>query len=91
MLQQPQPDDYVVATGVNTSVREMCRLAFERVGLDYRDYVKTDPRYLRPAEVDVLLGNPNKARTVLGWQPRTPLPELIGLMVEADLRRLRTD
>lgn len=88
MLQQPEPDDYVVATGVTTSVRDMCRLAFEHVGLDYRDYVKTDPRFLRPAEVDVLLGNAAKAERKLGWRPRTPLPELIGMMVEADLRRL---
>jgi GDPmannose 4,6-dehydratase len=91
MLQQPEPGDYVVATGVNTTVREMCRLAFEHVDLDYRDYVKTDPRYLRPAEVDVLLGNPAKARAVLGWRPRTALRDLIEMMVEADLRRLRGD
>ncbi len=88
MLQQPEPDDYVVATGVNTSVREMCRIAFEHVGLGYQDYVKADPRFLRPAEVDVLLGNPAKAERKLGWRPKTPLKELIGMMVEADLHRL---
>jgi len=88
MLQQPAPDDYVVATGVTTSVRDMCRLAFEHVGLDYHEYVKMDERFLRPAEVDVLLGNPAKAHAKLGWRAATPLPELIGMMVEADLRRL---
>ena len=88
MLQQPEPDDYVVATGVTTSVRDMCRIAFEHVGLDYRDYVKTDERFLRPAEVDVLLGNAAKAHRKLGWQARTSLPDVIAMMVEADLRRL---
>jgi GDPmannose 4,6-dehydratase len=87
MLQQPEPDDYVVATGVNHSVRDMCRIAFEHVGLDYREYVRTDDRFLRPAEVDVLLGNPAKAQRKLGWKPKTTLNELIGMMVEADLRR----
>ena len=88
MLQQPEPDDYVVATGVTTSVRDMCRIAFEHVALDYRDYVKTDERFLRPAEVDVLLGNAAKAHRKLGWQARTSLPDVIAMMVEADLRRL---
>jgi GDPmannose 4,6-dehydratase len=88
MLQQPEADDYVVATGVTTSVRDMCRMAFEHAGLDYREYVKTDERFLRPAEVDTLLGNAEKARRKLGWQARTSLPEVIGMMVEADLHRL---
>ena len=88
MLQQPEPDDYVVATGVTTSVRDMCRLAFEHVGLDYQRYVRTDERFRRPAEVDVLLGNAAKARTRLGWQPRTSLGQLIATMVDADMRRL---
>jgi GDPmannose 4,6-dehydratase len=90
MLQQDTPDDYVVATGVTTSVREMCALAFRHVGLAYEDYVSVDPRFLRPAEVDVLLGNPAKAERNLGWRPRTSLDALIGMMVEADLRRLST-
>jgi GDPmannose 4,6-dehydratase len=89
MLQQPEPDDFVVATGVTTTVRDMCRIAFAHVGLDYEQYVKADPKFLRPAEVDVLLGNPAKAERKLGWRPKTPLPDLIAMMVEADLRRLR--
>ena len=88
MLQQAQPDDYVIATGTNSSVRDMCQIAFEHVGLDYQDFVKTDPRFLRPAEVDVLLGGSGKARSKLGWRPKTPLRDLIGMMVDADLRRL---
>ena len=88
MLQQPQPDDYVVATGVTTSVRDMCRIAFQHLGLDYQRYVRTDERFRRPAEVDVLLGNSAKARARLGWQPKTSLEELIAMMVDADMRRL---
>jgi GDPmannose 4,6-dehydratase len=88
MLQQPEADDYVVATGTTTSVREMCRIAFECVGLDYREHVVVDPALFRPAEVDVLLGNPAKAMRVLDWKPVTPLATLIPLMVDADLRRV---
>ncbi|SDK92187.1 GDP-mannose 4,6-dehydratase [Pseudomonas indica] len=88
MLQQDKADDYVVATGVTTTVRDMCRIAFECLELDYRDYVVIDPAYFRPAEVDVLLGNPAKAERVLGWQPKTSLENLIRMMVEADLRRV---
>jgi GDPmannose 4,6-dehydratase len=88
MLQQEQPDDYVVATGVTTTVREMCRIAFEHVGLDYQAHVVIDPSYFRPAEVDILLGNPAKANRILGWRATTSLDELIAMMVEADLRRL---
>jgi len=88
MLQQDKPDDYVVATGRTTSVREMCRVAFDHVGLRYEDHVQVDPALFRPAEVDVLLGNPAKAREVLGWQARTTLEQLIVMMVEADLRRV---
>ncbi|MBG6824105.1 GDP-mannose 4,6-dehydratase [Pseudomonas aeruginosa] len=88
MLQQDKADDYVVATGVTTTVRDMCQIAFEHVGLDYRDFLKIDPAFFRPAEVDVLLGNPAKAQRVLGWKPRTSLDELIRMMVEADLRRV---
>ncbi|EMN0493680.1 TPA: GDP-mannose 4,6-dehydratase [Pseudomonas aeruginosa] len=88
MLQQDKADDYVVVTGVTTTVRDMCQIAFEHVGLDYRDFLKIDPAFFRPAEVDVLLGNPAKAQRVLGWKPRTSLDELIRMMVEADLRRV---
>ena len=89
MLQQDVPDDYVVATGRTTTVRDMCRLAFAHVGLNYQDYVKVDPAFLRPAEVDVLLGNPGKAKAKLGWQATTSLEEMISEMVEADLVRHR--
>jgi GDPmannose 4,6-dehydratase len=88
MLQQPQPDDYVVATGVTTSVREMCRIAFAHVNLAYDRYVVVDPQFFRPAEVDVLRGNPAKARARLGWSARTSLETLIADMVDADLRRV---
>jgi GDPmannose 4,6-dehydratase len=88
MLQQDQPDDYVIATGVTTTVRDMCRIAFEHVGLDYERHVVIDRELLRPAEVEVLLGNPAKAKSRLGWTARTSLDELIAMMVEADLRRV---
>jgi len=88
MMQQTQPDDYVVATGRTTTVRDMCEIAFRHVDLNYRDYVVIDPAYFRPAEVDVLLGNPGKAKQGLGWAPKTSLEALIVMMVEADLRRL---
>ena len=88
MLQQEQADDYVVATGVTTTVRDMCKLAFEHVGLNYEDYVVIDPQFFRPAEVEVLLGNPGKAERKLGWTPKTSLSTLIEMMVEADLRRV---
>jgi len=89
MLQQDVPDDYVVATGRTTTVRDMCHLAFAHVGLNYQDYVKVDPAFLRPAEVDVLVGNPAKAKAKLGWQATTSLEEMIAEMVEADLIRHR--
>ena len=88
MLQQPQADDYVVATGTTTTVREMCRLAFAHVGLNYEDYVVVDPAFFRPAEVDVLLGDPSKAAARLGWTPETSLDQLMAMMVDADMRRL---
>jgi GDPmannose 4,6-dehydratase len=88
MLQQDEPDTYVVATGRSTSVRDMCRIAFAHVGLNYEDYVVIDPRFFRPAEVDVLLGNPTKAEAKLGWKAKTSLEELITLMVDADMRRV---
>ncbi|MGH8083055.1 MAG: GDP-mannose 4,6-dehydratase [Lysobacter sp.] len=89
MLQQEVADDYVIATGVTTTVRDMCEIAFSHVGLNYQDYVVIDEKFMRPAEVDVLLGNPAKAERALGWKPKTSLSELITMMVEADLRRLR--
>ncbi|MBM7866601.1 GDP-mannose 4,6-dehydratase [Heliobacterium gestii] len=91
MLQQDMPDDYVVATGKTTSVREMCRIAFAHVGLNYEDYVIIDPAFYRPAEVEVLLGNPQKAKDALNWEPKTSLEELIQMMVDADLRRVRLE
>ena len=88
MQQQDVPDDYVVATGRTATVREFCKLAFAHVGLDFEDYVRVDERFLRPAEVDVLLGNPNKAKEKLRWTATTTLEELVAEMVEADLSRL---
>jgi GDPmannose 4,6-dehydratase len=86
MLQQPTPEDYVIATGETHSVRELCELAFSEVGLDYKDYVKVDERYYRPAEVDLLIGDAQKARDVLGWKPKYTFRELIKEMVESDLK-----
>jgi GDPmannose 4,6-dehydratase len=85
MLQQPKPDDYVVATGETHSVREFLEEAFACAGLAWKDFVKVDPKYFRPAEVDVLLGDSAKARRVLGWKPKVGFKELVRLMVEADL------
>ena len=85
MLQQDKPDDYVVATGETYSVREFCERAFGRVGLDYNDYVQIDPRYFRPAEVDLLLGDPAKAKKTLGWKPKVSFAALVDMMVDADL------
>ena len=90
MLQQDKADDYVIATGVTTSIRELCRLAFEHVGLNYEDHVKVDPRFMRPAEVDVLLGDSTKAQQALGWKPETTLAAMVSEMVDADLARHRT-
>jgi GDPmannose 4,6-dehydratase len=87
MLQQDEPSDYVVATGVAHSVRELCRIAFERVGLDYEKHITVDPALYRPAEVDHLRGDPSKARTVLGWESSTSFEDLIHLMVDADVAR----
>lgn len=89
MLQQDRPEDYVIATGETHSVREFCELAFGYVGLDYRDYVVIDQRFMRPAEVDLLIGDASKARQKLGWQPRTTFPELVQMMVEADLQLVK--
>lgn len=87
MLQQDKADDYVVATGRTETVREFCRLAFSHVGLNYEDHVTMDPRFMRPAEVDVLLGDPSKAMAKLGWKAETTLEQLAAEMVEADLKR----
>jgi GDPmannose 4,6-dehydratase len=89
MLQQPQPQDYVIGTGQTHSVRELVEAAFGHVGLDWRKYVKTDPKFVRPAEVDVLQADPSKARRELGWSPKVSFSELVGMMVEADMIRLR--
>jgi GDPmannose 4,6-dehydratase len=87
MLQQDQADDYVVATGRTTSIREFCRIAFSYAGLNYKDHVVVRSNLLRPAEVNLLLGDATKARRVLDWQPSTSLEEMISEMVEADLAR----
>ena len=89
MLQQPEPDDYVVATGETHTVREFCELAFGEVGLDYRDYVKVDKQFQRPAEVDLLIGDYSKSRHVLGWEPSCTFKELVAEMVQKDLEAVR--
>jgi len=91
MLQQDEPDDYVIATHELHSVREFCELSFGRLGLDYRDHVAIDPRYFRPAEVDLLLGDASKARRALGWSPRTSFARLVDMMVDADLALARRE
>lgn len=91
MLQQPEPGDYVVGTGETHSVRELCEVAFGYVGLDWRDYVVQDPRFYRPAEVDLLVSDPRKAREVLGWEPTVSFEELIHMMVDADLQLLEKE
>lgn len=88
MLQQDTPDDFVVATGVTHSVRDLVVHAFAHVGLDWEQYVKIDPAFIRPAEVDLLLGDPSKAERVLGWKPQTDFESLVQMMVDADLARL---
>jgi GDPmannose 4,6-dehydratase len=88
MLQQDEPDDFVIATNETHSVRELVDIAFEQVGLDPNDYVRIDPKYLRPAEVEHLIGNPAKAKEQLGWEPRTSFEDLVALMVESDLELL---
>ena len=88
MLQQETPDDYVVATGVAHSVKDLVREAFGHAGLDWEKHVRIDPRFLRPAEVDHLIGDPSKARRVLGWEPSVDFAGLVRMMVDADLARL---
>ncbi len=89
MLQQASPDDYVVATGRTTSIAEFCRIAFSHAGLNWQDHVVTDAAFMRPAEVDVLQGDPTKARQVLGWSSQTSLEDMAAEMVEADIARHR--
>jgi GDPmannose 4,6-dehydratase len=90
MLQQPTPQDYVIGTGETHSVRELAELAFDHAGLDWQRYVVCDPQYHRPAEVDLLQADPSKARRELGWAPRVTFPELVRMMVDADLQRLES-
>jgi GDPmannose 4,6-dehydratase len=91
MLQQDEPDDYVIATNETHSVREFCEKAFGRLGLDAREFIDIDPRYFRPAEVDLLLGDARKAREKLGWTPRTSFDDLVAMMVDADLDLARRE
>jgi GDPmannose 4,6-dehydratase len=91
MLQQDQPDDYVISTGQTHSVRRFCEVAFDHVGLDYQQYVVQDERFMRPAEVDLLVGDPSKAREKLGWEPETSFEQLVAMMVEADLALLKQE
>ncbi len=86
MLQQDKPDDYVMATGVTHSIRDLCDIAFRRVGLNWQDYVVIDPKHYRPAEVDLLIGDAGKASSVLGWKPTVGFQELVELMVDHDMR-----
>ena len=90
MLQQDEPDDYVIATGETHSVQEFVEEAFSYAGLDWRDYVEIDPRYYRPSEVDLLVGDASKARSLLGWEPKTTFKDLVNLMVDADIADLKT-
>jgi GDPmannose 4,6-dehydratase len=91
MMQQPQPDDYVVATGESHSVADFCERAFAVVGLDYRDYVVMDERFRRPAEVDQLVGDATKAHQTLGWTPAYTFDELVSEMVQSDLKGLSSE
>lgn len=91
MLQQEKPDDYVIATGRSTTVRDMCRIAFDHAGLSMEKHLVIDPSFYRPAEVEVLLGNPAKARERLGWAPEVGLEDMIREMVDADLERVRLE
>jgi GDPmannose 4,6-dehydratase len=89
MLQQEKPDDYVIATNETHSVREFLEVAFRHAGLDWKKHVEIDPRYYRPAEVDLLIGDYSKAKRQLGWQPQTRFEDLAKLMVDADIELLR--
>jgi GDPmannose 4,6-dehydratase len=87
MLQQPEPQDYVVGTGESHTVRDLCAVAFGHAGLDWKEYVKVDPRFVRPAEVDILLADAGRARRELGWTPKVTFDQLVKMMVDADLER----
>ena len=89
MLQQRVPEDYVIATGQTHTVREFCRIAFDHVDLNWKKHVKVDPRFFRPAEVNLLLGNAAKARRKLKWKPQVRFEQLVRMMVDADLERLK--
>jgi GDPmannose 4,6-dehydratase len=91
MLQADHPDDYVVATGATHTVRELCEVAFSHVGLDWQAHVKIDPQFIRPAEVELLLGDADKAHRVLGWKPEVDFHGLVKMMVDADLVRVRRE
>ena len=86
MLQQDEPDDYVVSTDETHSVREFCEIAFGHVGLDWEQYVTVDEKFFRPAEVDLLIGDSTTARTVLGWKPKVGFEQLVTMMVDADIK-----
>jgi GDPmannose 4,6-dehydratase len=88
MLQNSEPEDFIIGTGETHSVREFCEMTFSYLGLDYQDYVIQDPHFYRPAEVDLLVANPRKAREKLNWKPKVTLDELVKMMVNADLERL---
>ena len=90
MLQQDRAEDYVIATGVSHSVRDLVEIAFTHAGLDWQEHVRIDPAFLRPAEVDHLIGNPTKAKFDLDWEPTVGFDRLIRIMVDADLKRLTT-
>jgi GDPmannose 4,6-dehydratase len=89
MLQQAEPDDYVIATGETHSVREFLEVAFAHMSLDWNKHVEIDPRYFRPAEVDLLIGDPSKAKAKLGWEPKMKFADLVKLMVDEDVRQLK--
>jgi GDPmannose 4,6-dehydratase len=91
MLQQPTPDNYVVATGETHSIREMCEEAFGYLDMDWQEYVKQDPRFMRPAEVDLLVGDYGKANRVLGWEPKVPFQQLVQMMVDSDIELLKDE
>lgn len=91
MLQQDEPDDYVIATGKTRTIRELLETAFGIVGLNYEDYVVIDPRFVRPAEVDILLGDPSKAKKKLGWEPKVSFEQMIEMMIEEDFRRVKAE
>jgi GDPmannose 4,6-dehydratase len=91
MLQQDEPEDFVIATGETHSVRRLCEVAFGYLDLNYEDYVVVDKKFYRPAEVDLLIGDCSKAKAQLGWEPQVNFEELIGMMVEADLAALRDE